>query len=65
MQTATSIIGLICFVVVTVDVWRSPATTGKKVIWTVVALIFSVVALIVWLVWGRRNAYGSSNAGVA
>lgn len=65
MRAATSIIGLICFIIVTVDVWRSPASTAKKVGWTVVSLIFSLLALLVWLVWGRRNAYGDSRAGVA
>lgn len=64
MRTILYILEIIIFVYITVDVWRSPASTAKKVIWTVVAFLFSIITLIVWLVWGRKNAYQGSKAGI-
>ena len=58
MNTLISIIALAAFIFLVIDVWRSPAATGPKVIWTVLGFIFSIITLIVWLVWGRKNAYG-------
>jgi hypothetical protein len=57
-QSLVSIIALVAFVVLVIDVWRSPADTGPKVIWTVLGFIFSIITLIVWFVWGRKKAYG-------
>ncbi|GGF46605.1 hypothetical protein GCM10011519_20750 [Marmoricola endophyticus] len=60
MRTILYILEIIIFVYITIDVWRSPASVAKKVIWTVVAFLFSIITLIVWLVWGRKNAYQGS-----
>jgi hypothetical protein len=57
-----SAIVLIVAIVLLVDVWRSPAGTGSKVIWTIFGIIFSIITAIVWLVWGRKKAYGESGA---
>jgi hypothetical protein len=38
------------------EVWRSGASTGKKIAWTVFSFFCTIIALIVWLVWGKRNA---------
>ena len=62
MNTLISIIAIICFLVVVVDVWRSPASTVAKIVWSVLAFLFSVITLVVWLVWGRKNAYGKSGS---
>lgn len=55
-----AIIEIICVVIVVSDAWRSPASTGKKIAWTIFALLCSVISLIVWFVVGRRNAYKST-----
>jgi hypothetical protein len=59
-----SAIVLVVAIVLIVDVWRSPAGTTAKVLWTVFGIIFSVITAIVWLVWGRKKAYEGSGAGV-
>jgi len=50
------VISLIIFIYMVVDVSRSRASTGKKVVWIVLSFFFSIIPLIVWLVWGKRNA---------
>ena len=57
---AGSIVGLAVFIYLTVDAWRSPGTTGQKILWTLFAFICWPVALIVWLVTGRKRMYGGS-----
>lgn len=59
-STLISIIALAAFIFLVIDVWRSPAGTGPKVIWTVLGFVFSIITLIVWLVWGRKQAYGAA-----
>ncbi len=53
----TWIVGAIIFIYMVVDVARSRATVGAKIGWIIFAFFCSLVALIVWLVWGRRKAY--------
>lgn len=55
-----SLVGLAIVVFLCVDVWRSRASTGVKVVWTIFAFMCNLLTLVVWLVWGRRQAYGSS-----
>jgi hypothetical protein len=50
------VISLIIFIYMAYDVSRSNAGIGKKVIWIVLSFFFSIIPLIVWLVWGKRNA---------
>ncbi len=53
--------GLIGLLVLIADIWaiiktvQSGATTGVKVAWVVVILIFPVVGLLVWLFFGPRG----------
>ncbi len=54
------LISLVFFVLVLVDVWRSPASTGARAGWTVFAFFCTVIAAIVWFAWGRRRIYGST-----
>jgi hypothetical protein len=55
---ASTIIGLLILVA---DIWAilnviaSGATTGKKVLWIVIILIFPVVGLIVWYFAGPKK----------
>jgi hypothetical protein len=55
---ASTIIGLLILIA---DVWAvlnvigSGATTGKKVLWIVIILIFPVVGLIVWFLAGPKK----------
>jgi len=38
-----------------VNIFQSGATTGKKVLWTVLVLVLPVVGFIIWLVLGPRT----------
>ena len=55
---ASTIIGLLILVA---DIWAilnvigSGTTTGKKVLWIVIILIFPVVGLIVWFLAGPKK----------
>ena len=55
-QTIGSLIALAIFIFIVVDVWRSGLSTGAKIGWTVAGFFCSLLTLIVWLVWGRKNA---------
>ena len=54
-------VGLIGLVILIADVWaiiktvQSGASTGSKVIWTVLILIFPVLGLILWLIFGPKG----------
>ncbi|MEX0923008.1 MAG: PLDc N-terminal domain-containing protein [Rhodovibrionaceae bacterium] len=53
--------GLIGLLILIADIWaiiktvQSGATTGVKVAWVVVILIFPVVGLLIWLFFGPRG----------
>lgn len=55
---ASTIIGLLILIA---DIWAilnvigSGATTGKKVLWIVIILIFPVIGLIVWFLAGPQK----------
>ena len=63
VQGVGYLIGVVCALIVIADVWRSPAVAVTKIWWTILAIVFSVITLVVWLVWGRQRAY-SSTTGV-
>ena len=53
MNTGTTIIGilaLICAIWVIYDVWtkQKSMSAGKKVLWTILALIFSILTAIIY-----------------
>ena len=56
-RTIAYIIGLVIFVYMVYEVWRSPMGTGEKILWTILAFLFTLITLIVWFVWGRKRAY--------
>jgi hypothetical protein len=39
-----------------INIFQSPASTGTKVLWTVLVLVLPVLGLIVWFVAGPRGA---------
>ncbi|TIC87724.1 PLDc_N domain-containing protein [Nocardioides sp. GY 10113] len=59
-QIFTYLIGLVIAIYIIVDAWRSNASTGAKIGWTIGALFCNLLTLILWLVWGRKNAYEGS-----
>lgn len=59
VQAVGSLIGLAIFVYMVIDVWRSPAPTGNKIGWTIFSFFCTIIALIVWLVTGKKRAYGT------
>jgi hypothetical protein len=38
-----------------VNIFQSPASTGTKVLWTVLVLILPVIGLIIWFFAGPRT----------
>ena len=54
--------GLIGLLILIADVWaivnifQSAASTGGKVLWTVLVLVLPVLGLIIWFVAGPRTA---------
>lgn len=53
-------VGIVGLIVLVLNVWaiikvvQSGASTGTKAIWVVVILIFPVLGLIAWLLFGPR-----------
>ena len=58
-QVIGYIVGLVIFVYMCVEVWRSPMSTGSKVGWTLFSFACTLIALIVWLITGKKRAYRS------
>lgn len=59
MNTTTSIIGivaLICAIWVIYDVWanQKKMATGSKLLWTIFAIIFSIITAIVYYFTKKR-----------
>lgn len=54
--------GLFGLLILIADVWaivnifQSPASTGSKVLWTVLVLLLPVLGLIIWFFAGPRTA---------
>ncbi len=38
-----------------VNIFQSAATTGKKVLWTVLVIVLPVLGFIIWLLLGPRT----------
>lgn len=53
--------GLLALVVLIADIWAilniigSEASTGRKILWTLLVLIFPVLGLIIWYFAGPRK----------
>jgi hypothetical protein len=58
VQAVGYLVGLAIFIFVTVDVWRTNAPTGAKVGWTIFAFFCTIIALVVWFVWGKKRYAG-------
>ena len=54
--------GIGSLIILALDIWAivsiigSNATTGKKVLWTLLVLLLPVLGFIIWLVAGPRGA---------
>lgn len=54
--------GIIGLIILVLDIWaivnvfQSSASTGSKVIWTLLILILPVVGLLIWLFAGPRSS---------
>lgn len=55
MYVILQIAAFVCAIYVIYSVWTSNKTTGAKLIWTIFALLFSIVTAIVWVVTQRRD----------
>lgn len=54
-----SIIGLVVLVldiVAIVELFKSQAPTGKKVLWTVLILLLPIIGLVLYFLLGRKKA---------
>jgi Phospholipase_D-nuclease N-terminal len=53
--------GLLGLLILIADVWaivnifQSPASTGAKVLWTVLVLVLPILGLIIWFLAGPRT----------
>ena len=52
MSTLLGLAVLVLDVWAILRIWRSSASTGKKVLWTVLVILFPVVGLVVWFFVG-------------
>jgi len=56
--------GLWGLIVLVADIWaivsilQSSATTGSKVVWTVVVIVLPVLGFILWFLFGPKSARG-------
>jgi len=50
------IIGIVCMIWVIYDVWavRKSKSTGTKIVWTILAIFFSIITAIVYYFVGRK-----------
>ena len=57
--------GLGGLIVLVLDIWAlvniigSGATTGKKVLWSLLVIILPIIGFIIWLIAGPRSASAS------
>jgi hypothetical protein len=57
--------GLGGFILLVLNVWAvvsifgSPASTGAKVIWTVVILLLPILGFIIWLIAGPKTRHAA------
>lgn len=56
MNTVIGILGIACAIWVIYDVWseQKSMTTGNKILWTVLAVIFSIITAIVYYFTKKR-----------
>lgn len=56
--------GLLSLIILALDIWAiinilgSSASTGRKVLWSLLVLVLPVVGLIIWLLMGPRSSAG-------
>ena len=55
MNTIIGLLILIADIWAIIKVFQSGASTGKKVIWTIIILVFPIIGLIVWYFAGPKK----------
>lgn len=56
--------GLLGLIILALDIWAiinilgSSASTGRKVLWSLLVLVLPVIGLILWLLMGPRSGAG-------
>lgn len=48
------VIVFILWIIALIDVWKGPKETGAKVLWTLLILIFPLIGVIIYYIFGRR-----------
>lgn len=56
METLIGIIILAADIWAIINIVQSGATTGKKVLWSLLVIFFPVVGLIIWFILGPKSA---------
>ena len=50
----TGILGLLHLIWAILSIFKSGASTGKKIVWALVVLFFPVIGLIIWFLAGPK-----------
>jgi len=55
--TLVGLVGLICAVLVIYDVWAKNKGLSQtaKILWTIFAVIFSIITAIIYVLFGRKK----------
>ncbi|MCL3882184.1 PLD nuclease N-terminal domain-containing protein [Marivita sp. GX14005] len=56
MEFILGLIVLVLDIYALVKIWSSAASTGAKVLWTLLILILPVVGFIIWFIAGPKGA---------
>lgn len=56
LKTVIGILILAADIWAIINIVQSGATTGKKVLWVLLVLLFPVVGLIIWFLLGPKSA---------
>lgn len=59
MEFVLGILHLAAAIWAILNIFQSRESTGKKVLWTLLVLVFPVIGLIVWFFIGPRNRGGA------
>jgi hypothetical protein len=55
LNTIIGLLILLADILAVVNIFQSGASTGKKVIWIIIILVFPIVGLIVWYFAGPKK----------
>lgn len=55
MGLIISLITVVLYVVALLQIVKSSATTGKKILWAIVVLLFPIIGAVIYLVVGAKK----------